>query len=419
MTELVSAVRGMNDILPSETPLWQAFERAFCAVMVRYAYAEIRLPILEKTALFKRAIGDVTDIVEKEMYTFADRNGDMLSLRPEGTAQCIRAVLNHGLLHHQTPRLWYMGPMFRYERPQKGRYRQFYQAGAEALGMVTPEVDAEMIALTAALWKDLGISSQVTLHLNSLGVPAVRAVHRAQLVAYFSEHSDQLDEDSQRRLNTNPLRILDSKNPAMQDLIAAAPQLLDALDDISRVHFEGVCAHLDRIGIPYVLNPRLVRGLDYYTQTVFEWVTEALGAQGAVCGGGRYDGLLTELGAKEPTGAMGFSIGIERVLALMALAQPAVTAPCDVYVMALDDTARAQSVVLLEQWRRAVPASRWCLDCTGGSLKNQLKRADKSGAALAVIISQEALVMQQVQIKFLREDRPQVNVAIDSVATYF
>ncbi|HIX60858.1 MAG TPA: histidine--tRNA ligase, partial [Candidatus Halomonas stercoripullorum] len=306
----------MNDLLPDQSALWQYFEATVQALTRRYGYAEIRTPIVEQTTLFARSIGEVTDIVEKEMYTFEDRNGDSLTLRPEGTASCVRAAMEHGLLHNQTQRLWYQGPMFRHERPQKGRYRQFHQVGVEAFGLEGPDIDAEVILLSARLWQELGLSEHVTLELNSLGSNAARAAYRDTLVAYFEQHRDQLDEDSLRRLGSNPLRILDSKNPAMAAMLADAPKLMDHLDAESREHFEQLTALLEAAGIDYVINPRLVRGLDYYCRTVFEWTTTALGSQGTVCAGGRYDGLVEQLGGK-PTPAVGFAMGIERLILLL------------------------------------------------------------------------------------------------------
>jgi histidyl-tRNA synthetase len=327
-TQTINAIRGMHDILPEQTPLWQKTEQIIREVLNSYSYQEIRLPIVEKTELFKRSIGEVTDIVEKEMYTFDDRNGDSLTLRPEGTAGCLRACLEHGLLHGQTHRLWYLGQMFRHERPQKGRYRQFYQLGVETYGMATPDIDAEVILLSDRLWKRLGIRDKVTLELNSLGTVAERAAYREKLVEYFKAHFDALDEDSKRRLETNPLRILDTKNPAMQDLVKNAPELMDYLGEDSRAHFDTLKAHLDSLKVSYQINTRLVRGLDYYGKTVFEWVTTELGSQGTICAGGRYDGLIEQLGGKENY-AIGFALGMERLLALVELAgQIAVNSQC-------------------------------------------------------------------------------------------
>ncbi|NDE56828.1 MAG: histidine--tRNA ligase, partial [Gammaproteobacteria bacterium] len=317
MSEKIQAIRGMHDILPTQTPRWQYVENLLRRVMGAYGYQEIRLPIVEKTDLFKRSIGEVTDIVEKEMYTFEDRNGDSLTLRPEGTAGCLRACLEHGLLYHQTQRLWYMGQMFRHERPQKGRYRQFHQLGVEAYGMVGPDIDAELILLSYRLWRDLGIDHQLRLEINSLGTSEERSRYRERLVVYFRQHLEVLDEESLRRLETNPLRILDSKNPDLRAIIAGAPSLIEELQEESRAHFEGLLSRLDRLGLPYVVNPRLVRGLDYYSRTVFEWVTDALGAQGTVCAGGRYDGLVEQLGGKEST-AVGFALGMERLIELLS-----------------------------------------------------------------------------------------------------
>ncbi len=316
MSKSIQAIRGMNDILPTETPRWRFVEGVFRDLMAAYGYSEIRLPAVEKTELFKRSIGEVTDIVEKEMYTFEDRNGDSLTLRPEGTAGCVRACIQNGLIHNQTQRLWYLGAMFRHERPQKGRYRQFHQLGVEVFGFAGPDIDAELIAMTARFWHKLGMSDEVRLEINSLGSAAARHTYRETLVAYLQQHRAQLDEDSLRRLDTNPLRILDSKNPAMQALIEAAPKLMDHLDDESREHFETLCGMLQAMGIEYRINPRLVRGLDYYSKTVFEWVTDRLGAQGTVCAGGRFDGLVEQLGAR-PSSAIGFALGLERLVALL------------------------------------------------------------------------------------------------------
>lgn len=347
----------MNDLLPSDSPRWQFFEGKVRQLMQRYGFAEIRMPIVEQTALFARSIGEVTDIVEKEMYTFEDRNGDSLTLRPEGTASCVRAAMEHGLLYNQTQRLWYQGPMFRHERPQKGRYRQFHQVGVEAYGFDGPDIDAEVILLSARLWRELGLMEHVTLEINSLGSSEARAAYRDKLVAYFEQHRDVLDEDSLRRLTSNPLRILDSKNPAMAEMLDAAPRLMDNLDDASRVHFEQLKALLDAAGIPFVVNPRLVRGLDYYSRTVFEWTTTALGSQGTVCAGGRYDGLVEQLGGK-PTPAVGFAMGIERLILLLEtldLVPDEALGGSDVYLLAMDDSATAAAMTLAEQLRSELP----------------------------------------------------------------
>ncbi|MCG6658551.1 histidine--tRNA ligase [Halomonas campisalis] len=414
----IQAIRGMNDLLPEQSTLWQYFEGKVQALMRRYGYAEIRTPIVEQTALFARSIGEVTDIVEKEMYTFEDRNGDSLTLRPEGTASCVRAAMEHGLLHNQTQRLWYQGPMFRYERPQKGRYRQFHQIGVETFGLEGPDIDAEVILLSARLWRELGLAEHVTLELNSLGSSEARAAYRDTLVAYFERHHDLLDEDSRRRLGSNPLRILDSKNPAMAEMLAGAPKLIDHLDDASREHFEALCAILDSAGIDYVINPRLVRGLDYYGRTVFEWTTTALGSQGTVCAGGRYDGLVEQLGGK-PTPAVGFAMGIERLILLLetlALVPEAALDELDVYLLPMDDSATGTALVLAEQLREALPELRLQLHCGGGSFKSRIKKADRSGARLALLLGEDELAQGQVTLKFLREERDQQRLPRESLA---
>lgn len=397
MTEIIRSVRGMNDILPQMTPYWQAVEATLKRVLGSYGYQEIRLPIVEKTELFKRSIGEVTDIVEKEMYTFDDRNGDSLTLRPEGTAGCVRAAMEHGLFNQQQ-RLWYMGPMFRHERPQKGRYRQFHQLGAEAYGFSGPDMDAEMIILTARLWKSLGLKD-IHLQLNSLGSTEARLAYRERLVDYYQANHQQLDEDSQRRLLTNPLRILDSKNPDMQALNEAAPKLIDFLDAESASHFETLCNTLRAAGVVFEINPRLVRGLDYYGQTVFEWVTDQLGAQGTVCAGGRYDGLVEQLGGK-PASAIGFAIGLERLIALLEAggALPDVPAP-DAYLVAVGDAAVTQSLLLAESLRDQLPELRLISHCGGGSFKSQFKRADRSGARWTLILGDEEVAQQTIGIK--------------------
>ena len=402
MAKHFQAVRGMNDILPAEAAQWQRLEATVRDVLAAYDYQEIRLPLVEKTELFARAIGEVTDIVEKEMYTFADRNGDNLTLRPEGTAGCVRACLEHGLLHHQTRRLWYAGPMFRYEKPQKGRYRQFHQVGAEAYGMAGPDIDAELICLSARLWRRLGLN-EVSLQLNTLGSSAARAAYRERLVGYFTARQSGLDEDSRRRLQTNPLRILDSKNPTMQALIAEAPALLDHLDPESLAHFEELKALLDAAGIAYQINPRLVRGLDYYRQTVFEWVTDTLGAQGAICAGGRYDGLIEELGGSA-TGGIGFAMGLERLVAMLTAAgQPGADSAPHAYLITVGEAAQQTGLVLAEQWRDEWPELRLRLNCGGGSFKAQFRRADHSGARFALILGEDEAKTATVAIKPLRE----------------
>lgn len=409
MSKNIQAVRGMNDILPQQTPYWRLLEERARHVFDVYGFEEIRLPILEKTELFKRAVGEVTDIVEKEMYTFEDRNGDSLSLRPEGTAGCVRGGIESGLLHNQVQRLWYMGPMFRHERPQKGRYRQFYQIGVECFGVEGPDIDAELIMMTARLWRELGLQG-LELQVNTLGSSESRAEYRDKLVAYFSDHIDQLDDDSRRRLHTNPLRILDSKSPELQGVISKAPALVDHLDVESRQHFEKLCGILDAVGISYTVNPRLVRGLDYYNKTVFEWVTKRLGAQGTVCAGGRFDGLVEQLGGRA-TPALGFAMGVERLVELMIedLAEKPDFSP-HVYVVVAGHEASIAAFKLAESLRDRLPDLRILVN-SGGSFKSQFKRADKSGARLALILGEEELAAGRVTIKNLRQDQPQHTVS--------
>ena len=406
MAKSIQAVRGMNDILPEQSVAWQYLEDTLRGVIHSYGYREIRLPLLEKTELFKRSIGEVTDIVEKEMYTFEDRNGDSLTLRPEGTAGCVRAALEHGLLHNQVQRLWYAGPMFRHERPQKGRYRQFHQIGVEAFGMEGPDIDAEMILMTAQLWRALGLR-EITLQINSLGTLESRAAYRVALVDYLRGCESGLDEDSRRRLDSNPLRILDSKNPDMQAIIGDAPRLPDYLDPESRAHFGEVCAILDDAGIGYEVNPRLVRGLDYYSKTVFEWVTDRLGAQGTICAGGRYDGLVEFLGGR-PTPATGFALGLERMIAL--LEAHAIELPDNsphVYLVLSGTQGIRRGMVYAGELRDAVGGLRLQVNCGGGSFKSQFKRADKSGARYALVIGDDEAVKGSVAIKPLRSDGEQ------------
>ncbi len=405
MSKSPKSIRGMHDITPDTSHAWRAFEHTVSSILDRYGYREIRMPIVEHTALFKRSIGEVTDIVEKEMYTFEDRNGDSLTLRPEGTAGCVRACIQHGLLHNQQQRLWYQGPMFRHERPQKGRYRQFHQVGVETFGIAGPEAEAELIAMTARLWKTLGVS-EVELQLNTLGSPAARQHYRDQLVAYFSAHESELDDDSRRRLQSNPLRILDSKNPDLQALIAAAPAIDASLDEASRQHFADLRAMLDAMDIPYVINPRLVRGLDYYTRTVFEWVTTRLGAQGTICAGGRYDGLVEQLGGRA-TPAAGFAMGVERLLELLNELGGSATppAPHAYLVLAGENTLQA-GYALAERLRNDLPALRLQVNLGGGSFKAQFKRADKSGAEVALVIGEDELANGQIVIKALRGEEP-------------
>jgi histidyl-tRNA synthetase len=395
------AIRGMNDILPDETPLWQHLEQTVAHLVASYGYGEIRLPVVEQTELFKRSIGEVTDIVEKEMYTFDDRNGDSLTLRPEGTAGCVRAGIQQGILN-VPQRLWYAGPMFRYERPQKGRQRQFHQIGVEAFGVATPDMDAEVILLSARLWRQLGLSDKVELQLNSIGSPQARRAYREALVDYLQQRVEDLDEDSQRRLHSNPLRILDSKNPDTQALLDGAPALVDYLDDESREEFEQLCALLQAAGVPYVVNPRLVRGLDYYNKTVFEWVTDQLGAQGTVCAGGRYDGLVEQLGGKA-TPAVGFAMGMERLVLLLAESgRVAADRTADVYVMAVGEGAQRAAVAAVESLRDAHPELKVVQHTGGGSFKSQMKKADKSGADVALIWGEDEVNAGTVTVRPLR-----------------
>lgn len=409
------AVRGMNDILPEDSATWRYLESVVRSVVQSYGYQEIRLPLLEYTELFRRSIGDETDIVAKEMYTFADRNDESLTLRPEATASMVRAGITNGLLHNQRQKLWTSGPMFRYEKPQKGRYRQFYQFDVEAMGYPGPDVDAELIIMCARLWQRLSLS-RLTLEINSLGTPDSRVKYREALVNYFSTVKSGLDEDSIRRLGKNPLRILDSKNPEMQELIEAAPVMLDYLDAESLAHFEGLRALLDAAEVPYTVNPRLVRGLDYYNLTVFEWLTDALGSQGAVCSGGRYDGLVEKLGGRS-TPAIGWAMGIERLVALYEACggEKSSDAP-DVYIVAVGENAAGRGFEVAESLRDGSSAPRVELNLGGGSFKSQLKRADKSGAAYAVILGDEEVVKNEAGLKPLRTDEDQMNVSLDDLA---
>ena len=415
----LQAVRGMNDLTPEGSPVWQYLEGVISDLLASYAYREIRFPIVEQTALFKRAIGEVTDIVEKEMYTFEDRNGDSLTLRPEGTASCVRACEQNGLLYNQTQRLWYNGPMFRHERPQKGRLRQFHQVGVETYGMTGPDIDAEVIAISDKLWRELGIRDAVTLELNSIGSLAARAEYKEALVAFLRQHIEHLDEDSVRRLETNPLRILDSKNQDVQALLGDAPNLLDYLDDESAAHFKQLCEFLDALGISYRINPRLVRGLDYYNATVFEWVTDKLGAQGTVCAGGRYDRLVEQLGGK-PTPAVGFAMGLERLVLLLEALEvvPAeLSQQVDVYVVAVGDVV-ADAMQIAETAREAIPGLRVQMHCGGGSFKSQMKKADRSGASLAFIFAEDEKAHSEINVKWLREQRDQMTIPVADVATF-
>ncbi len=412
MSEAMQRVRGMRDILPEETVKWQRLEALTLALMARYGYGEIRTPVLEKLALFTRGIGEATDVVEKEMYAFEDRNGDMLALRPENTAGSVRAALNAGLAGVQ--RVWYMGPQFRHERPQRGRYRQFHQIGAEAWGMAGPEIEAELILLCAAFWRELGLAAdEVQLEINTLGTPEDRAAHRTALIAYFREHLAELDEDATRRLDSNPLRILDTKNPAMQDLVIAAPRLSEYLCEASQQHFAQLQALLDAAGQPYVINHRLVRGLDYYRHCVFEWTTTRLGAQGTICGGGRYDGLVEQIGGK-PNPGVGFAMGVERLLELAAERLDGAEPP-HLYVVNAGEAAARNALRLSETIRQQLPHLRCVVDCSGTGLKSQFKRADKSGAALALVLAEQEAQTGQVGIKPLRGDGEQIVLAQDEL----
>ena len=413
----IQSIRGMNDLLPTESAKWQYLEATVADILGRYGYNEIRFPIVESTDLFKRSIGEVTDIVEKEMYTFDDRNGDSLTMRPEGTASCVRACEQNGLLYNQVQRLWYMGPMFRYERPQKGRLRQFHQIGIETFGMDGPDIDAELLLITARLWRELGIDSAVTLQLNSLGNIESRAAFKQALVAYLSERKDQLDADSQRRLESNPLRILDSKNTNTQQLLDNAPVLLDYLDDDSRQHFDTLRQLLDAAGINYVVNPRLVRGLDYYGKTVFEWVTDKLGAQGTVCAGGRYNGLVEQLGGKS-TPAVGFAMGIERLVLLLEelnVLPEGLEQNVDVFLMVVGNV-QIDAVKLAEQLRSDMPYLRLQVHCGGGNYKSQMKKALKSGADVALVLAEGETETGEITLKYLTEEKPQKTVAWTDLA---
>ncbi|UYA61415.1 Histidyl-tRNA synthetase [Pectobacterium sp. F1-1] len=402
MAKNIQAIRGMNDYLPAETALWQRIENSLKQVLSSYGYNEIRLPIVEQTPLFKRAIGEVTDVVEKEMYTFDDRNGDSLTLRPEGTAGCVRAGIEHGILYNQEQRLWYVGPMFRYERPQKGRYRQFHQLGCEVFGLQGPDIDAELILMTARWWRVLGIADHVKLELNSIGSLDARARYREALVAFLEQHKDQLDEDCLRRMYTNPLRVLDTKNPQIQVLLNDAPVLTDYLDDESREHFEALGELLTQSGIPYTVNPRLVRGLDYYNRTVFEWVTTSLGAQGTVCAGGRYDGMVEQLGG-HATPAVGFAMGLERLVLLVQSVNPDFNAQSgvDAYLISSGAGTQVAAMQLAEKLRDALPQLKLMTNYGGGNFKKQFARADKWGARVALVLGENEVAAGQVVVKNL------------------
>ena len=408
MAAKIQSIRGMHDVLPDQSGLWQYFEQTIRETIQSYGYSEIRMPVVESTDLFCRSIGEVTDIVEKEMYTFQDRNGDSLTLRPEGTASCVRAGIQHGLFHNQQQRLWYMGPMFRHERPQKGRYRQFHQIGVETFGIDGPDIDAELILMTARFWKRLGLSN-IHLEINTLGSNESRAAYREVLVKYLLKNQDQLDEESQRRLHSNPLRILDSKNPAMQDMIEVAPKLMDYLDAESLEHFEQLQHILTESGIAFKINTRLVRGLDYYCKTVFEWVTDELGAQGTVCAGGRYDNLVSQLGGK-PTPAAGFAMGVERLLSLLENKGFEPVSGLDVYILVQGEHAEQYGLKLAETLRTEDSSLRILLNCGAGSFKSQMKKADKSGARVALIIGDDEIEKSTVTIKQLRTEAEQITV---------
>ena len=401
MAKNIQAIRGMNDCSPTESPLWQWIEGQVRQILSSYGYSEVRMPIVESTPLFARAIGEVTDVVSKEMYTFWD-NDEQLTLRPEGTAGCVRAAIEHGWIYNNEQRLWYMGPMFRHERPQKGRYRQFHQAGVEVFGITTPEIDAELIILTARLWKALGIDQHVSLQLNSIGSLEARANYRSALVAFLENYQDLMSEEEKERLVKNPLRILDTKNQALQDVLDGAPKLLDYLDDESREHFAQLCGLLDAVGIQYEINPKLVRGLDYYNKTVFEWVTSALGAQGTVCGGGRYDGLVEQLGGHATSG-VGFAMGLERLVLLVQEVNKSipVKSAVDIYVVYQGEGTTLAAFQLAEKLRSELPHLSTMLHCSGGNFKKQFKRADKSGATLALVLGESEVQNNQVVVKHL------------------
>jgi histidyl-tRNA synthetase len=407
LNKKIQAIRGMNDILPQQIAAWQKLEAILRKLMRQYGYQEIRLPILEKTELFKRCIGDVTDIVEKEMYTFLDRNNESLSLRPEGTAGCVRAGVEQGLLYNQIQRWWYLGPMFRHERPQKGRYRQFHQFGVEVFGLAQPDIDAELILMTARLWFELGLQHRLSLQINSLGSAAVREEYKKSLIDYFTQHQDQLDEDSKRRLQTNPLRILDSKNTELQDLIQKAPQLLNFLDQESDEHFTELQTLLKNADICFTVNPRLVRGLDYYNKTVFEWVmVEAQVAQNTVCAGGRYDGLVEQLGG-HATPAVGFALGLERLIDLLAALNLSEVQNPDIYFINVGALARQQGLILAEQLRKVLPNISLIVDCSDAGMKSQFKRADKSQAHFALILGDDEVKSDTIAFKDLKQKKPQ------------
>jgi histidyl-tRNA synthetase len=416
MAQNIQAIRGMHDILPDQIALWQTLEDSARRVLDAYGYLEIRTPLVEVTELFKRSIGEVTDIVEKEMYSFEDRNADSLSLRPEGTASCVRAAIEHGLLA-QPQRLWYRGPMFRRERPQKGRYRQFHQIGVEVFGLSGPDIDQEVVLLSQRLWDALGLDN-LRLEINTLGEGEERASFRRELVDYLEASMERLDGDSRRRLQTNPLRVLDSKHPDMQEVISGAPRIIDHLGSESREHFERFCAGLDDAGIGYEINPRLVRGLDYYNRTVFEWITDSLGAQGTVCAGGRYDGLVAQLGGR-PTPAVGLAMGLERLISMLEAVNKTPGTGLDAYLVAVGDRPRAKALSVAEKLRDRAPGLRLMCHCDGGSFKSQFKKADRSGARYALVIGEGELERGVVGVKPLRENGEQQEVALDELVDFF
>ncbi|MGK4327524.1 histidine--tRNA ligase [Lonsdalea quercina] len=417
MAKNIQAIRGMNDYLPADTALWHRIEASLKQILTSYGYGEIRTPIVEQTSLFKRAIGEVTDVVEKEMYTFEDRNGDSLTLRPENTASCVRAGIEHGILYNQEQRLWYTGPMFRHERPQKGRYRQFHQLGCEVFGLKGPDIDAEMIMMTARWWRELGIAEHVSLELNSIGSLEARARYREALIAFLEQHQDVLDEDCKRRMYTNPLRVLDSKNRDVQTLLNDAPVLTDYLDDESREHFDGLCELLTQASIPYKVNPRLVRGLDYYNRTVFEWVTTSLGSQGTVCGGGRYDGMVEQLGGSS-TPAVGFAMGLERLVLLVQTVNPEFKAlpGVDVYVISSGAGTQSAAMLLAESLRDEMPGLKLMTNFGGGNFKKQFARADKSGARVALVLGENEVAAGQAVVKNLSSGEQETLAQADVAA---
>lgn len=418
MAKNIQAIRGMNDYLPAETALWQRIEDSLKQVLGSYGYGEIRTPIVEQTSLFKRAIGEVTDVVEKEMYTFEDRNGDSLTLRPENTAGCVRAGIEHGILYNQEQRLWYVGPMFRHERPQKGRYRQFHQFGCEVFGLKGPDIDVELMLMTARWWRVLGIAEHVTLELNSIGSLDARARYREALITFLEQHKDQLDEDCLRRMYTNPLRVLDSKNPQVQALLDDAPILTAYLDDESRAHFNELCELLTQSGIPYKINPRLVRGLDYYNRTVFEWVTNSLGSQGTVCAGGRYDGMVEQLGGPANTPAVGFAMGLERLILLVQAINPEFAAlpSVDVYLISSGVGTQSAAMQLAERLRDDMPQLKVMTNYGGGNFKKQFTRADKSGARVALVLGENEVAAGEVVVKNLTSGEQETLMQADVAA---